>query len=127
MRKKVLVVDDDPDLLDLVSFNLRKAGFWVGTADDGAQALSKVRSFSPDLMLLDVMMPELDGLEICEMLRRDPATAGIPIILLTALSSELARINGLGSGADDYVTKPFSVKDLVARVTARLQPAERSS
>lgn len=127
MRKKVLVVDDDLELLDLLSFNLRQAGFWVGTASDGGQALKKVRSLYPDLMLLDVMLPELDGLALCEMLRRDPATAGIPIILLTALSGELARINGLGSGADDYVTKPFSVRDLVARVRARLQPATKLS
>src|SRR5690349_9079584 len=121
MRKKVLVVDDDLEL-HLLSFNLRAAGFWVGTASDGAQALKKVRTLSPDLMLLDVMLPELDGLAICEMLRRDPATAALPIILLTALSSELARINGLGSGADDYITKPFRVRDLVERIKARLQP-----
>jgi two-component system, OmpR family, alkaline phosphatase synthesis response regulator PhoP len=127
MRKKVLVVDDDPDLLDLLSYNLRKAGFWVGTASDGVQALKKVRLLSPDLMLLDVMLPELDGLAVCELLRRDPATANIPIILLTALSSELARISGLGSGADDYVTKPFSLRDLVERVKARLPPAGQPS
>lgn len=116
MRKKILVVDDDADLVELLSFNLKKAGFAIGTAFDGVEALKKARSIAPDLILLDVMLPELDGLAVCEILRRDRATAAIPVILLTALSGELGRLAGLDSGANDYVTKPFSAKQLVSKV-----------
>jgi two-component system alkaline phosphatase synthesis response regulator PhoP len=116
VRKKILVVEDDNDLVELLSFNLKSCGFSVGTAADGAEALKKVRSLAPDLILLDIMLPELDGFAVCEILRRDPATARIPVIMLTAMSSEFARLNGLEAGADDYVTKPFSTKKLVERV-----------
>ena len=116
MRKKILVVDDDADLVELLSFNLKKAGFAIGTAFDGVEALKKARSIAPDLILLDVMLPELDGLAVCEILRRDSATASIPVIMLTALTGELGRLAGLEAGADDYVTKPFSAKQLVSKV-----------
>jgi len=123
MRKKILVVDDDAELVDLLSFNLKQAGYTVGTAFNGAEALAKARSFAPDLIVLDVMMPELDGFAVCEILRRDPATATIPILMLTALSSELGRMAGLGSGASDFMSKPFSPRLIVARVEDLLKKA----
>ena len=125
MRKKILVVDDDAELVELVSFNLKQAGYTVGTAFDGAEALKKARTLEPDLIVLDVMMPELDGFAVCEILRRDRATASIPIMMLTALSSELGRMAGLGSGASDFITKPFSPRLLVARIEDLLQKATK--
>ena len=113
---KILVVDDEPDALDLVAFNLKQAGLEVVTADDGAAALKRAREVVPDLILLDLMLPEVDGLEVCKQLRRDPATASIPIIMLTAKAAEIDRVLGLELGADDYVTKPFSPRELVLRV-----------
>lgn len=124
---KILVVDDEQDAVDLVGFNLKQAGFQVVTAPDGAEALDKVHKHQPDLIVLDVMMPELDGLEVCKLLRRDSATAGIPILMLTAKATEVDRILGLELGADDYVTKPFSPRELVLRVRkllARGKPQE---
>ena len=123
MRKKILVVDDDAELVELLSFNLKQAGYVIGTASNGADALKRVRSFEPDLIVLDVMMPELDGFAVCEILRRDPTTAAIPILMLTALSSELGRLAGLGSGASDFMSKPFSPRLIVARVEDLLKKA----
>ena len=114
------MVEDDLDLIELLGFNLRKAGFSVGTATDGIEALKKARTLAPDLILLDWMLPELDGLAVCEILRRDPMTASTPIIFLTAVSSQLARFSGLDAGADEYITKPFSPKLLVERIEIRL-------
>ncbi len=123
------MVEDDTEMVDLLRFNLQKAGFAIATATDGIEALKKVRSLAPDLILLDLMLPELDGFSVCEILRRDPETASIPIIMLTALSNELARMTGLASGANDYFSKPFSprqlvprVKDLLDRTPASLYP-----
>jgi DNA-binding response OmpR family regulator len=116
VRKKVLIVEDDPDLVELLSFNLRASGFAVGTATDGLDAIKKARSIIPDLILLDLMLPELDGFGVCEILRRDPATAGIPIIMVTAMSSQFARLAGMEAGANDFITKPFSPKQLISRV-----------
>lgn len=116
MAQKILVVDDEPDAVDLVQFNLSNAGYEVITAADGEEALKKARTHFPDLILLDVMLPEVDGLDVCKMLRRDSATSGIPIIMLTARAAEIDRILGLELGADDYVTKPFSPRELVLRV-----------
>src|SRR5579864_1498702 len=110
MPKKILVVDDDADVVELLCFNLKKAGFAIGTAFNGVEALKKARSIAPDLILLDLMLPELDGFAVCEILRRDPATASIPIIMVTALSTQLARLAGLEAGANAYVTKPFEFK-----------------
>ncbi len=120
MRKKILVVDDDAEVVELLGFNLKNAGFAVGTARDGLEALKKAYSVSPDLILLDLMMPELDGLAVCEILRRNPVTASIPIIMLTAVSTEFGRLAGLESGATDYVSKPFSPRELVSRVRSVL-------
>ena len=113
---KILVVDDEPDAVELISFNLKAAGFDVVTATDGASALKAARLHAPDLILLDVMLPEIDGLEVCKLLRRDPATSSIPIVMLTAKAAEIDRVLGLELGADDYVTKPFSPRELVLRV-----------
>lgn len=127
MKQKVLVIDDEPDAVELVAFNLKEAGFEVVTAGDGAEALKKARANLPDLILLDVMLPEVDGLEVCKILRRDPATAGIPVIMLTAKAAEIDRILGLELGADDYITKPFSPRELVLRVKKMLQRGKTAS
>jgi len=121
MKAKILVVDDEPDVLDLVTYNLTQAGFQTLTAVDGAEALRKARSAAPDLILLDLMLPELDGLEVCKLLRRDAKTSAIPIIMLTARAGEMDRIVGLELGAVDYVPKPFSPRELVLRVKKRLE------
>ena len=116
MPKRILVVDDDADLRDLACFVFENAGFMVNTAVDGDDALAKARVLMPDLILLDVMMPDVDGFTVCEILRRNTATAHIPIILLTALGSQLSRVRGMELGATDYFTKPFSSQKLLARV-----------
>ena len=122
MRNRILVVEDDPELIELLKFNLSKAGFQVGVATDGAKALQQVRTHPPDLVLLDLMLPELDGLAVCEILRRDPATRSLPVIILTAVSSQLGRVAGMGAGANDYITKPFGLKDLLERIQTVLHP-----
>jgi len=127
MRNRVLVVEDDQDLVELLDFNLRSAGFSTSTASNGVEALQMARSVLPDLILLDLMLPELDGFAVCEILRREPATASVPIIILTAMSSELARFTGLECGANDYITKPFSPKQLVSRVGQMLGLEENDS
>jgi two-component system catabolic regulation response regulator CreB len=114
-------VDDEPEIIELVEFNLKQAGYAVTTAADGAEALKKARTQTPDLIVLDVMLPEMDGFEICKALRLDAATAKVPIIMLTAKAAEIDRVLGLELGADDYVTKPFSPRELVARVRAILR------
>jgi DNA-binding response OmpR family regulator len=127
MRPKILVVDDEPDALELISYNLKAAGYDVVTAADGEEALKKARVSQPALVILDVMLPEVDGLEVCKTLRREPTTAGVPIIMLTAKAAEIDRVLGLELGADDYVTKPFSPRELVLRVKSLLRrrtPAE---
>lgn len=118
---KILVVDDEPDAVELVEFNLKNAGFEVITAADGAEALKQARAALPDLVVLDLMLPEVDGLEVCKLLRRDAATAGIPIIMLTAKAAEIDRVLGLELGADDYLTKPFSPRELMLRVKGLLR------
>lgn len=121
MKPKILVVDDEQDAIELIEYNLQSAGYRVITATDGMEALQKTRTSIPDLIVLDLMIPELDGVEVCKILRRDPATSNIPIIMVTAKSSELDRVLGLEIGADDYVTKPFSPRELVLRVKKQLQ------
>jgi DNA-binding response OmpR family regulator len=121
VRSKVLVVDDEPEAVELVEFNLKQAGFAVVTAADGAEALNKARAAAPQLIVLDLMLPEIGGMEVCKMLRRDPATAAIPIIMLTAKAAEIDRVLGLELGADDYITKPFSPRELVLRIKKLLQ------
>lgn len=116
LKQKILIVDDEPEAVELVEFNLKQAGFDVSSAADGDEALRKARAQLPALVVLDVMLPEVDGLEVCKVLRRDPATANIPIIMLTAKAAEIDRVLGLELGADDYVTKPFSPRELVLRI-----------
>jgi DNA-binding response OmpR family regulator len=123
MRKKILVVEDDAELVELLSYQLKTAGFAIGTAMDGIEALKKARTVAPDLILLDLMLPELDGFAVCEILRRDAATASIPIIMVTALSTQLARLAGLEAGANAYVTKPFEFKGLLNQINVLLSPA----
>ncbi len=118
---KVLVVDDEPDVINLVAFIFRKSGHEVLTAGDGWTALTQARLNVPEVIILDVMLPEMDGFTVCEILRREQATADVPIILLTARSSELCRVIGLDAGANDYITKPFSPHDLERRVESLLR------
>lgn len=116
MSSPILIVDDEPDTLELIEFNLKAAGFRCLTAGDGTEALRKAREFHPQLIILDLMIPEIDGLEVCKLLRRDANTASIPIIMLTAKASEIDRVLGLELGANDYLTKPFSPRELVLRI-----------
>ncbi|WP_018132170.1 response regulator transcription factor [Effusibacillus pohliae] len=119
MPQRVLVVDDEQSIQKLVEYNLRQAGYEVSTADNGMQALELIRADRPDLVILDLMLPGLGGMEVCQQLRKDGIS--IPIIMLTARDDEVDRILGLEMGADDYVTKPFSPRELVARVKAVLR------
>jgi two-component system phosphate regulon response regulator PhoB len=121
VKTKILVVDDEPEAVELVEFNLRQAGFVVVSAADGKEALRKAKEHLPALIVLDVMLPGVDGLEVCKLLRRNPATASIPILMLTAKAAEIDRVLGLELGADDYVTKPFSPRELVLRIKKILQ------
>jgi two-component system, OmpR family, phosphate regulon response regulator PhoB len=116
LQPRVLVVDDEEDIVELIAFNLRHAGFEVVTAATGLQALARAEEDLPDIILLDAMLPELDGFAVCEILRRTPATAHTPVIFVTSWGSEEARVMGLEFGGDDYVIKPFSPKELVLRV-----------
>jgi DNA-binding response OmpR family regulator len=117
MRKKVLLVEDNSELLELLRLCFKAAGFAVATAPNGVAALELTRSQAPDVIVLDLMLPELDGLAVCDILRKDPATAAIPIIMLTGLSGQLSRLAGLESGADDYLVKPVKPNDLVLKAT----------
>jgi two-component system alkaline phosphatase synthesis response regulator PhoP len=112
----ILAVDDEPELVELLSYHLRKAGHSVATAANGWEALAEIQRQRPDLILLDLMLPDLDGFGVCEILRRDPATATIPIIIVSAWASTDSRHLGLELGALDYLTKPFSPHELVQRV-----------
>jgi phosphate regulon transcriptional regulator PhoB len=123
-KKTILVVEDEPDIRELVRYNLEQAGFRVAEAEDGEGALRQVGAERPALVILDLMLPQGDGLEVCRILRRDRATAHLPIVMLTAKAAEVDRVLGLEFGADDYVTKPFSPRELVARVRAVLRRAE---
>lgn len=126
MTPHILVVEDEAALVELLRYNLEEEGFRVSAAADGEAALAAVAEDKPDLIVLDLMLPLISGLEICRQLRRRPETRGLPIIMLTARGEESDRIRGLDSGADDYVTKPFSPSELVARVRAvlrRVRPA----
>jgi two-component system phosphate regulon response regulator PhoB len=121
MKSRILVVDDEPDAIELIAFNLKAAGYDVTSAADGDEALKKARAVLPHLIILDLMLPGVDGLAVCKQLRRDERTAPIPIIMLTAKAAEIDRVLGLELGADDYVTKPFSPRELVLRVKRLLR------
>lgn len=123
MKPIALVVEDEPAIAELVRYNLEKEDFSVDVAEDGEEALIRIEEMRPDILILDWMLPELSGLELCRRLRRRPETRSLPIILLTARGEEEDKMRGLDSGADDYVTKPFSISELVARVKAVLRRA----
>ena len=115
-------MEDDPDQLELIRLSLKTAGFAIGTAANGIDALLKTRSVTPDLIVLDLMLPGLNGFDICETLRMDPATAAVPIIMLTGMSGQMYRIAGMESGVNDYLLKPFDPQELVAKVNKLLGP-----
>lgn len=120
--KRILIVEDEQDVIDLLTLNFRKAGgFAVSTAGDGASGLTKARSDKPDFIILDLMLPKMSGLEVCKLLKSDQATRHIPILMLTARAEEVDRIVGLEFGADDYVTKPFSPREVILRIKAILR------
>jgi phosphate regulon transcriptional regulator PhoB len=121
MPSRVLIVEDEPDIRELVVHHLKREGYQVSAAASGEEALRQVQAAPPDLVLLDLMMPAMNGLEVCRRLRQDPVTASLPIVMLTAKGDEVDRVVGLEIGADDYVVKPFSPKELLARVRAVLR------
>ena len=124
MARKILVVDDEAVLTETIAYNLEQAGYQVTTAADGASALEAARREKLDLIILDVMLPEMDGLEVCRQLRREGSTETTPIMMLTARGDEIDKVVGLEVGADDYVTKPFGRRELLARVRALLRRSE---
>ena len=126
-KARILVVDDEPDLVELVRHHLQREHYEVITASDGETALAEARRRVPDLVILDLMLPGIDGLEVCRRMRADSRMAHIPIVMLTAKGEESDVVIGLAQGADDYVRKPFGVKELVARVATRLRAAELQS
>src|SRR5260370_1445060 len=123
LRYRVLIVEDDADIRELIRYNLAKEGFIVEEAADGAQALEKVRRRVPDLMVLDLMLPGMPGLQVCRQMRAERETTHLPILIVTAKGTEVDKVLGLEMGADDYVVKPFSPRELVARVKALLRRA----
>ena len=124
--RSVLIVDDEPNIVLSLQFLMKKAGFDVRTARDGEEALAEIARAAPDLVLLDVMMPKRDGFDVCQTVRANPAWQGIRIVLLTAKGRDVEREKGLALGADDYVTKPFSTRDVLARIE-KLVPAPDAS
>jgi DNA-binding response OmpR family regulator len=126
-QQRILIVDDDADVIDLLRMSLKQAGFAVAVANDGVSALKEARSRLPDLILLDLVLPELDGFSVCETLRSERETAHVPIVMLTGLSSELNRYAGMDCGANDYLPKPVDLEKLLARVKALLAPGSAGS
>ena len=124
---KILIVDDEVNIRQLVKYNLEKESYQIVEAEDGLQGLRLAKTEKPDLMLLDLMLPQMDGLEVCRSLKGNQATAALPIIMLTAKSEEIDKVIGLELGADDYMTKPFSPRELVARVKAVLRRSQKEA
>lgn len=120
-RKKIVIVEDEPDILEVLSYNLKREGYEVLTATDGASGVALIRRETPDLILLDLMLPGMDGIEVCSTIKKDPQTQNCLIIMVTAKGEESDIVLGLGVGADDYVSKPFSPRELIARVKAVLR------
>lgn len=123
-KSRILVVDDEPDLVELVRHHLQREHYEVSTAGDGETGLAEARRKLPDLVVLDLMLPGIDGLEVCRRLKSDPRTAHIPVLMLTAKGEESDAVIGLAQGADDYVRKPFGMKELIARIGTRLRAGE---
>lgn len=126
MAKKILVVDDEEYIVELLEINLKQQGYETISAYSGMQALEQARKTRPDLILLDIMMPDMDGLETCRKLREDRILKNVPIIMLSAKSEETDKVIGLGVGADDYITKPFGIRELLARINVALRRVERN-
>ncbi|MDM0932128.1 response regulator transcription factor [Clostridium perfringens] len=120
-NKKVLIVDDEEHIRELIKFNLKKEGYDIEVAINGVEALNIIREIKFDLILLDLMLPEIDGLEVCKEIRRNEETSDIPVMMITAKGEEFDKVLGLELGADDYITKPFSIRELMARVKALLR------
>ena len=123
MREKILIIEDEPDIIKMLEYNLKKEGFRITSVSDGREALRQAEREHPDIIILDLMLPEIDGLEVCKTLKQSSDTADIPVIMLTAKAQETDKIVGLELGADDYITKPFSIRELTARVKAVLRRA----
>ena len=126
-KERILVVDDEEDILELIGYNLAREGYRTETAKDGETALEKARRDTPDLILLDLMLPGIDGLEVCRLLKGDPLTSSIPVMMLTAKGEDADIVAGLELGADDYITKPFSPRVLLARIRAVLRRERKRS
>lgn len=126
-KKKVLVVDDEKHIVELIKLNLESYGYEVICAFTGMEAITKTNEILPDLILLDLMLPDIDGLQICQMLRLNEETKGIPIIMITARSQETDKVHGLEAGADDYITKPFGIRELEARIKTVLRRSDNTS
>ena len=126
-RRKILVVEDEADFLDLLRLYFKQEGFAIATATNGLDAVKKARSLMPDLILLDVMLPELDGFAVCEILRNDSATASIPVVMLTGLCGQMSKCAGIESGATEFVTKPTRPEDIVSKVKDMLQQRATST
>src|SRR5881409_1410389 len=124
--RKILIIEDEQDVADLLALNLRKTGYRVSTAADSASGLQKARDDRPDFIILDLMLPRMSGLEVCKILKSDTATSHTPILMLTARAEEIDRIVGLEFGADDYVTKPFSPREVVLRIRAIFRRGEKA-
>lgn len=120
-KPKILVIEDEPDILEVLHYNMEREGYKVIACRDGEQGLSRIRTDDPDLVILDLMLPGMDGVEVCRQVKGDPVTRAIPIIMLTAKGEESDVVLGLGMGADDYITKPFSPRELIARVKVVLR------
>lgn len=127
IQKRIMVIDDEKDIVDLISYNLELEKFAVIKAYDGESALEMLESVKPDLIILDLMLPVIRGLEVCRLIRKNPETESIPIIMLTARGDDMDRIIGFEMGADDYIVKPFNLKELIARIRAVLRRAETIS
>ncbi|MCW8129878.1 MAG: response regulator [Planctomycetota bacterium] len=126
-KENILVVEDEEDIQELVRYNLAKEGYPVNTVDSGEEGLKQARAKRPDLIILDLMLPGMDGLEVCKLLKNEPKTQHIPIVMLTAKGEESDVVSGLELGADDYITKPFSPKVLIARIRAVLRRRSKES
>ena len=124
-KPKILIVEDDPDISELIRFNLEKVGYQTAQAEDGEQALLLAKKHPPDLVLLDLLLPGVGGLEVCRQMKRDPALQHIPIIMVTAKGEEMDRVVGLELGADDYVVKPFSIREIILRIQKLLDRREK--
>ena len=120
-KSKILIIEDEPDILEVIQYNVEREGHKVIACRDGEQGLSRIRTEDPDLVILDLMLPGMDGTELCQQVKSDPVTRGIPIIMVTAKGEESDVVLGLGLGADDYITKPFSPRELMARVNVTLR------